>query len=201
MTKDTDPGFDVAATRARLVEWCLAQEKWPVDARLYPAPPRTSEGVGLLLWRHWSEHTGHNLFERGGFLLPLPVCLEDPCPFLGVALAVIEIDRYMAETALHREVDWLLEAQTRSCLTADERERLVARGHWLQLDPLLDALDSRTGGRPARPLARAVAQHLAGVGFGEPEIAEFMGNSAEAIRKRCASREARWCGFVQAWVD
>lgn len=200
MVKDTNPGFDVAATRARLVEWCSAQEKWPVDARLDPEPPRTSEGVSLLLWRHWSEHTGHNFFERCGFLLPLPICLESPCPFLGVALAVIEIDRYIAATALRRDVDWLLEAQTRSCLTADEREELVARGHWLQLDPLLDALDSRTGGRPARALARAVSQHLAGVDFSEPEIADFMGNSAEAIRKRRAGREARWCGFMQSCV-
>ncbi|HEX2876779.1 MAG TPA: hypothetical protein VHP33_36255 [Polyangiaceae bacterium] len=143
---------------------------------------------------------GHNFFERCGFLLPLPTCLEAPCPFLGVALAVIEIDRYIAASALRRDVGWLLEAQTGNCLTADEREWLVARGHWLQLDPLLDALDSRTGGRPARPLARAVAQHLAGVDFSEPEVADLMGNSAEAIRKRCAGREARWCGFVPMFL-
>jgi hypothetical protein len=201
MVKDTDPGFDVAATRARLVEWCLAQPTWPVEARLYPAPPRTSEGVALLLWRHWSEHTGHNFFDRSGFLLPLPICEEAPCRFLGVALAVVEIDRHLAASALRRDVDWLIEAQTRGCLPGAERDNLVAQGRWLHLDPLLDALDNLTGGRPSRRLARAVPQHLGAVGFSEAEIAGLMGNSAEAIRKRCAGREARSCGFVPVWSD
>lgn len=196
MMKETDPGFHVMAMRGRLIDWILAQPSWPVEARPLPAPSRTPEGAGILLHRHWGEHAGHNLFVRYGFLLPLPICTSAPCRFLGVGLAIVEIDRHLAACALQRNVDWLLQAQERTFLPPAEREKLVALGHWLQLDPLLDALDNQTGGRPARPLARAVTQHLACAGFHDTDIAAFMGNSVEAIRKRCAGGEARWCGFV-----
>ena len=46
-------------------------------------------------------------------------------------------------------------------------------------------------GRPALPLAHAVAQHLKDNGFSYSEIARLMNVTSEAARKRCASSERR----------
>src|SRR5688572_7097928 len=179
MTTDADPGLNVLATRERLVQWFLSLRKWPVDARMLPPPPRTHEGVTRLAWMHWCEHGVPVLVDRCGSLLPAPLCRQLECRPLGVALAIIEIDRSDAALKERDDIAWLCEASERARLSQTERETLLALGREIQLNPICRIFDNETGGRPTRVLAHAIAQHLKCAGFTYAEIGRLMNTKSE----------------------
>lgn len=197
MTADILHGFDVHATRARLEAWCLTYYPWlggqAGDIRT------EQETVQRFLSAHWGEHAPPALMARCGFMVPAPRCTDSRCRLLGVALAVLEVDAHAYERKQRADIRWLEQAANRSCLSAIICDSLLSLARDLADAPVSRAVDSQTGGRPARVLANAVAQQLSCGGFSHRQIGYFMDAKIDAVRKRCAAADARSLGaYVHA---
>ena len=184
-------GFNIADTRARLEEWCLVHFAWPVGVEFSQWPAARSESVRGLLEIHWQEHGVPVLVERNGVLEPAPRCLESPCPVAGVALAVLEIYWHEVTQCESEEIAWLQQAASRFSLSERASEALLEHARAMSKGLVSRAVETETNGRPALVLANAVARHLKEGGFSYGEVAEFMGASAEATRKRCLGEDRR----------
>ena len=184
-------GFDLVETRVRLEDWCLQFFVWPVGPGFCQWPAGKAEAVRLFLEIHWGEHGIPTLIERKGQLVPAPRCSKSRCRVLGVALAVLEIFWYEVTLLEREEAAWLGAAASRYSLSERVREALLTHAHQLEGGFISRAVDNETAGRPAMPLAHAVAQHLWDAGFSHSQIGEFMGCSADAARKRCKADNRR----------
>jgi len=184
-------GFNISDTRARLEKWCLEHFAWPVGVEFSQWPAASSESVRRLLELHWQEHGVPVLVERNGVLEPAPRCFESPCPVAGVALAVLEIYWFELTRREREEIAWLQQAAGRFSLSERESEALIERARAMSKGFVSRAVETETNGRPALVLANAIARHLKEGGFSYGEVAEFMGASAEATRKRCLGADRR----------
>jgi hypothetical protein len=169
----TKLGFYPRATRARLLSWCQHDHPDICTAETIVRPAGKSERIWLLLL---NEHLRHW-----------------PCRIAGACCAILELDIYVLHLPRLVQIEESYElAKSLEGRDDAESQRLLEKVSSLASDiwsrPLLV---EENFGRPRRPLAQAMSQHLSKGGFTNAEVAEFMGTNRGTVTKQLKTKDMR----------
>jgi hypothetical protein len=187
MRKEQQHGFGLIVTRRRLEDWWLEHFACPAGEGVPVWPGGRSDSIRALLLAHWGTQ---RCDARSGAPQELRH-FDLPRAALGVALALLEMDGYEVGCAELDDLAWLRQAQNVRSISTSMRDELLALADQIAASPISRAVMNRTGGRPKRMLAQAVAQHLRDGGFTQRKIADFMNSSVKVVAGRCKVEGAR----------
>ena len=181
-----NPGFDFDAVLAAIENRFLSADTALIGNRL------EAHVVHARMDTHMLMHGVPVLRENDGILVPEPRCPLWPCAAAGFAFAAFEM-RWFAINASDLEEASLCElAAARLPLIEDFRQSLRAMAERRREAIFSRPLLKQAPRRPPAALEQAVSQHLRTTGgLSHSAIAELMGSTVEATRKRCAAPDVR----------